>query len=48
MTPRDDHSVLAGGGRFDRMMNLLGAAETIPAVGFSLWLDRIQAMRGAA
>jgi ATP phosphoribosyltransferase regulatory subunit len=48
VTPRDDHRVLAGGGRFDRMLTLLGAAETIPAVGFSLWLDRIQAVRGAA
>ena len=48
VTPRDDHRVLAGGGRFDRMLTLLGAAETIPAVGFSLWLDRIQAMRGSA
>jgi ATP phosphoribosyltransferase regulatory subunit len=48
VTPRDDHRVLAGGGRFDRMLTLLGAAEAIPAVGFSLWLDRIQAMRSAA
>ena len=48
VTPRDDHRVLAGGGRFDRMLTLLGAAEPIPAVGFSLWLDRIQAMRGGA
>ncbi|PWW01590.1 ATP phosphoribosyltransferase regulatory subunit [Hoeflea marina] len=37
--------VLAGGGRFDRMMELLGARDPIPAVGFSLWLDRIQAAR---
>lgn len=48
VTPRDDHRVLAGGGRFDRMMTLLGAADTIPAVGFSLWLDRIHTMKGAA
>ncbi|MGV3551435.1 ATP phosphoribosyltransferase regulatory subunit [Rhizobium sp.] len=47
VTPRDDHRVLAGGGRFDRMMTLLGAAEAIPAVGFALWLDRIQAVRAA-
>jgi ATP phosphoribosyltransferase regulatory subunit len=32
---------LVGGGRYDRMMTLLGATEPIPAVGFSLWLDRI-------
>ena len=37
--------VLAGGGRYDRLMTLLGAREPIPAVGFSLWLDRIETMR---
>ena len=40
-------SVLAGGGRFDRLLTLLGAREKIPAVGFSLWLDRIEAVRGS-
>ncbi|MBO0124233.1 ATP phosphoribosyltransferase regulatory subunit [Agrobacterium sp. OT33] len=40
-------SVLAGGGRFDRLLTLLGAQEEIPAVGFSLWLDRIEAVRGS-
>ncbi|MBB3944905.1 ATP phosphoribosyltransferase regulatory subunit [Rhizobium skierniewicense] len=38
-------AVLAGGGRFDRLMTLLGAKDKIPAVGFSLWLDRIEAVR---
>jgi ATP phosphoribosyltransferase regulatory subunit len=37
-----DGRVLAGGGRFDRLLTLLGAPEPIPAVGFSLWLDRIE------
>ena len=37
--------VLAGGGRYDRLMELLGAQEPIPAVGFSLWLDRIESVR---
>ncbi|OCW57188.1 ATP phosphoribosyltransferase regulatory subunit [Hoeflea olei] len=37
--------VLAGGGRYDRLMALLGAREPIPAVGFSLWLDRIETVR---
>jgi ATP phosphoribosyltransferase regulatory subunit len=45
---RDDTRVLAGGGRFDRMLTLLGAADAIPAVGFSLWLDRIQTLRSEA
>ena len=32
---------LVGGGRYDRLMTILGADTPIPAVGFSLWLDRI-------
>lgn len=34
--------VLAAGGRYDRLMALLGAKASIPAVGFSLWLDRFE------
>ncbi|MCP5000814.1 MAG: ATP phosphoribosyltransferase regulatory subunit [Hyphomicrobiales bacterium] len=41
-------AVLAGGGRFDRLLTLLGAQTNIPAVGFSLWLDRIATARSAA
>lgn len=41
----EDGSILAGGGRYDRMMELLGAQDPIPAVGFSLWLDRIETER---
>ncbi|MDO6962447.1 ATP phosphoribosyltransferase regulatory subunit [Rhizobium alvei] len=47
VTERGDHRVLAGGGRYDRMLTLLGAADHIPAVGFALWLDRIAALKGA-
>jgi ATP phosphoribosyltransferase regulatory subunit len=47
VTVRGEHDVLAGGGRYDRMLTLLGAKDHIPAVGFSLWLDRIQAAREA-
>jgi ATP phosphoribosyltransferase regulatory subunit len=43
-----DGPVLAGGGRYDRMMTLLGARDPIPAVGFSLWVDRIEAARSGA
>ncbi len=32
---------LAGGGRYDRLVSYLGAHRPIPAVGFSLWLDRV-------
>jgi len=33
----------AGGGRYDRLLTLLGAssADAVPAVGFSLWLERL-------
>jgi ATP phosphoribosyltransferase regulatory subunit len=37
---------LAGGGRYDRLLTLLGASTPIPGVGFSVWLDRIEALRG--
>src|SRR5690606_36341254 len=37
---------LAGGGRYDRLLTLLGAKSPIPGVGFSVWLDRIEALRG--
>lgn len=40
-------AVLAGGGRFDKLMSFLGAKDRIPAVGFSLWLDRIATERAA-
>ena len=39
---------LAGGGRYDRLLTLLGAKKPIPGVGFSVWLDRIEALRGNA
>jgi ATP phosphoribosyltransferase regulatory subunit len=36
---------LVGGGRYDRLLTLLGADKPIPGVGFSVWLDRIEAAR---
>ena len=39
---RGASDALAGGGRYDRLMTILGADGPIPAVGFSLWLDRIE------
>ena len=36
---------LAGGGRYDRLLTLLGAERPIPGVGFSVWLDRIEQLR---
>lgn len=39
---------MAGGGRYDRLLTLLGAKSAIPGVGFSVWIDRIEALRGTA
>jgi ATP phosphoribosyltransferase regulatory subunit len=40
--------VLVGGGRYDRLLTLLGAKAAIPGVGFSVWLDRIETLREGA
>jgi len=47
VTQESSSAVLAGGGRFDRLLTLLGATDHIPAVGFSLWLDRIETTKAA-
>ncbi|MCJ8517630.1 ATP phosphoribosyltransferase regulatory subunit [Pseudorhizobium tarimense] len=47
VTEEGGSAVLAGGGRFDRLLTLLGAKDRIPAVGFALWLDRIETAREA-
>jgi ATP phosphoribosyltransferase regulatory subunit len=39
-----DLGALAGGGRYDRLLTLLGAEKPIPGVGFSLWLDRLETL----
>jgi ATP phosphoribosyltransferase regulatory subunit len=38
---RPDGAQVVGGGRYDRMLTLLGAEAPVPAVGFSVWLDRL-------
>jgi ATP phosphoribosyltransferase regulatory subunit len=38
---RADGKPLVGGGRYDRLLQHLGAAEPIAAVGCSFWLERI-------
>lgn len=40
------HYPLAGGGRYDGLLTMLGAREPIPGVGFSVWLDRVEAIAG--
>nr|WP_319385990.1 ATP phosphoribosyltransferase regulatory subunit [uncultured Roseibium sp.] len=37
---------LVGGGRYDRLLTLLGAGANVPGTGFSMWLDRIAANTG--
>ena len=37
---------LAGGGRYDGLLTMLGASDSIPGVGFSVWLDRVEAISG--
>lgn len=36
-----DAKPLAGGGRYDRLLNVLGTKEDIPAIGFAIWIDRL-------
>ncbi|MBZ6076124.1 ATP phosphoribosyltransferase regulatory subunit [Microvirga puerhi] len=38
---RADGKPMVGGGRYDRLLEHLGARQPIPAVGCSFWLDRI-------
>ena len=38
---------LAGGGRYDRLMSMLGSAKPVPAVGFTMRLDMIAHGDGA-
>jgi ATP phosphoribosyltransferase regulatory subunit len=38
---RRDAGQIVGGGRYDRLLALVGAGESLPAVGFALWLDRV-------
>lgn len=41
-----DGDVLIGGGRYDRLLTLLGGKPTT-GIGFSAWLDRIAALEGS-
>ncbi len=34
---------IVGGGRYDRLVSLIGDSGSVPAVGFAIWLDRIGA-----
>ena len=47
-TDRSVGGPLVGGGRYDKLLTLLGAGENVSAIGFSMWLDRIAVSTGAA
>ena len=38
---RPDIGPLVGGGRYDRLLRRLGAERDVPAVGFSVWVERL-------
>ena len=42
---RSGSGQIVGGGRYDRMMGLISGEAAVPAVGFSIWLDRIGGRR---
>jgi ATP phosphoribosyltransferase regulatory subunit len=37
---------LAAGGRYDRLLTLLGSAAPVPAVGFAVWVERLEQAGG--
>lgn len=39
--PEAGHTLLAGGGRYDELIRLLGAKHDVPAVGFMIYIDRL-------
>lgn len=38
---RRDGRQIVGGGRYDRLVAMIGDGQSLPAVGFAIWLDRI-------
>ena len=38
----EEQNPLVGGGRYDRLLTLLGSPQEIPAVGFAIWADRLE------
>ncbi len=38
---RPETAPVVGGGRYDKLLQLLGAGAEVPAVGFSIWLERV-------
>jgi ATP phosphoribosyltransferase regulatory subunit len=46
--PRSQDGPLVAGGRYDGLLQRLGAPEKIPAVGFAVWIERVAAIGGAS
>lgn len=44
---RPEVGQVVGGGRYDRLLSLLGAPGPVPAVGCSIWVDRLEQGRAA-
>ncbi len=42
------HQLLAGGGRYDELIRLLGAARDVPAVGFTIDVDHVMQAQAVA
>lgn len=42
---RRDSRQIVGGGRYDKLLSLIGDGGSVPAVGFAIWLDRIGSAR---
>ncbi len=38
--PGSGRQPVIGGGRYDRLMSMLGAERAVPAIGFAIWLER--------
>lgn len=41
---RSEGAIIAGGGRYDRLSQILGSREPVPAVGACIWLDRLRTL----
>lgn len=48
ITAAGSERALIGGGRYDRLLTMLGSDSHIPGVGFSVWLDRVDTLAGGA
>ena len=46
--PKRTGDPLVAGGRYDGLLTRLGAAESIPAVGFAVWIERLAVYGGAS